>query len=642
MTFLLLMLIAVPVSAKFLRLDRVVALGLLPLIFIVWNVVFHNLSVFLGQQRGLSVEYRTTSLLAAIIWIIFHLSCVVCFRRKRLLQNSVFEKISLPTLKLLCTSSISLLAWLIGIGSSFRSPADPDALSNAFISTRFLTQTNQNLCTISNDVSEQINLRFEACGTYVLSRASNFFGVLTNDELLNISFLLVAFFLPIAAATSWIVLTGRKEESWIAGASSLVFLLYPYGLNGLMRYSLGLCFLLALIGFTISQERRPVGQSVLIAMSLVGLGYIHLSLALVFVLLFTISSVIFCLFDFASEQGFRNRLLKTIQRSSQFLVVLPAIIVFGSISSVRVSGTNVVNANVELQKLNPSFARKKPTSGITFFTHFETVTAHLVDACRALIFSNEWTRPQPVLSLIGLLGLFILIRTKKKSGMIFITFFLILATLYWFAVLLDRKSFIFDFLFLGNWYRLLALTQTIFVIPLAFGVVALFARFKDGRSFYAVRFTAIAVFTLSITTGASIVNTAWEIERPLNSQALKEMSVLDQFKNSRTLNDPSDGSSWAYSRAGLLVTSPNDRDEAVPDGRILREILERKDEPRLCALIEKYNATAVIGVGKNTSIVRRLDDLGWIETVPVNQKSIVFGTFRESLLNSCKKMKSSS
>jgi hypothetical protein len=181
-----------------------------------------------------------------------------------------------------------------------------------------------------------------------------------------------------------------------------------------------------------------------------------------------------------------------------------------------------------------------------------------------------------------------------------------------------------------------------FVIPLAFGVVSLFGRFRDGRSYYAVRLTAFSVFSLSVVTGTSIVNTAWEKERPLSPQTLNEMSVIQPYKNNRTLNDPSDGSSWAYSRAGLLVTSPNDRNEAVRDGRVLREILELRDAPKLCTLIKKYNATAVIGIGKNTSIVGRLDDLGWIETVPVNQKNIMFGTFRESLLNSCEKMKSSS
>jgi hypothetical protein len=518
------------------------------------------------------------------------------------------------------------VAWLIGIGSKFLSPADNDSLSNAFISTRMLSQTNELLCVISNDPTRNINLRFESCGTFVLTHSSNFFHLIPNDRVISVAFLFVAIFLPLGAMIVFPYFGGQSNRKWIAGMTSICFLLFPYGLNGLLRLSVSLALLLPVLALMTDVQGLSLKRMVLLAISLVGIGYVHL-LALAVALIYYLTTLTIWFLKVSLETRNWISIGANLKRTIfQCLVVVPSYVIFFRSAIVLSSSKSILTAvqvtgtTLNESALGPVLQSSENSS--SFIPGF--ISALL----RTLIFETEWTRPQPILALSTYFGLAFFFRQRLKGGAVFLVLISSLLALFYGVEYLDLHPWIYQNLFLNDWYRLAAVLQLLCIIPAAICIQNCIALVRTSTLPRVSLFVFAVLPFVSIGTGASIVRTAWSNDRTITADALNKMHLIQSWANLRTLNDPSDGSAWAYSRIGLNLAFPNDRGEFMAQGAVVMDVHSKEDVTAFQTLMENEDARAVLGLGANVANIQRLDKFGLILKYIINEPGLVFALLK--------------
>jgi hypothetical protein len=617
--FLVILAVATPVISWLFDVKPSLAFAFTPMIYISWNVLVHNSLLMFSRE----ITFAETMNISLFAWLSVSLVSTIYLKTRKRVTLELGIHGFVPAALCVLTS---LVAWLIGIGTRFLSPADNDSLSNAFISTRMLSQSNELLCVISNDPTRNINLRFESCGAFVLTHSSNFLHLIPNDRVISVAFLLVAIFLPLGAMTAFPYFGGQSNRKWIAGMTSICFLLFPYGLNGLLRLSVSLALLLPVLALMTDVQGLSHKRLVLLAISLVGIGYVHL-LALAVALIYYFATLTISFLKVSLET--RNwvsigaNLKKTV---FQCLVVVPSYVVFFRSAIVLSSSKSILTA-VQVSGTTPNEGALVPV--LQSSENSSSFVPGFIDSLwRSLAFETEWTRPQPILALSTYFGLAFFFRQRLKGGAVFLVLVSSLLALFYGVEYLDLHPWIYQNLFLNDWYRLAAILQLLCIIPAAIGIQNGIALVRTSTLPRVSLFVFAVIPFVSIGTGASIVRTAWNNDRTITAYSLNELHLIQPWANLRTLNDPSDGSAWAYSRIGLNLAFPNDRGEFMTQGAVVMDVHTKEDIAAFQTMMENEDALAVLGLGTNVANIQRLDKLGLISKYLINEPGLVFALLK--------------
>jgi hypothetical protein len=620
----LVLLLSIRVTSSFFRVDKLMAFAVSPLLLIALSSVVHNAIVKLDIG---SITFSSSSKVALVLWCLY---CVISYsiREKDVIASAVVKSNSVDY-SLVATYLLSVTAWIIGLGFSSNHPTDNDALTNAFLLRRFADIPDKALCMVPGDVSRIINMRFESCGGYILAHYSNLFGWAPWDKVLNNTYLLTALFLPIGAAACWQYFSGVRKHRWIAAAASTTFLVYPYALNGLSRLTLALAFTLPLIGLCISIEKRDLRQLMLISLSLIGLGYIHL-LTLAIVLIFLAIVLVFKFITIPLEKSTEpSPILRAFGLCMRAGVVIPAYCFFGSNFMIRSSVINVLAATevIPHSNLGTRFARE---STATLFESPEAVTI-----LKVIFFGSNWTRAQPLIFVLVLIGIFLLLRQAMSYAplLFFVaaTYSLFIVTAIW-----DTDLGLYHFIFLNNWYRLYAVMVIFCIIPVAVSISHLTTHYSMNSRGRLLLTTCLMAYLLSLATGASIVHTAWNRATNATAEIMNQFDGLKPFANNRTLNDPKDGSSWAYSRSGLKLLSPNDRGTDLQLANKIDLLVDEKSRLGVCPFLIDQQVAAVLSVGESLRKIEILLQAGVVDRIAFESKDVKLGLLSPNFLSTCK------
>jgi hypothetical protein len=147
--------------------------------------------------------------------------------------------------------------------------------------------------------------------------------------------------------------------------------------------------------------------------------------------------------------------------------------------------------------------------------------------------------------------------------------------------------------------------------------------------------TVSFLFAINIATGFSIVNTAWQRADGPSKEVIESFDALAKYKNLRTLNNPIDGSSWAYARIGMNITSPNDRGEYLYFGSMIEKLGVEAHANEVCAIIREQNVEAVLWVNGPSAKIRSLQKSEIIDELLVESQDIVLGRLSTTYLRNC-------
>lgn len=626
----LMLTISVRSSKRLFHLDNLLAFVVSPLLLIGLSSIVHN--IFLQLNSSDSVTFISSSKMSLAVWLAYCLSGFLNWKTGAITRTINIRNNVDYSLFVVCLLSIS--TWFIGIGRNLSHPTDNDALSNAFLIRRFADTANQALCMVPGDVSRLSNLRFESCGAFVLARYSNLFGWAPWDKVLNSPYILSAVFLPLGAAASWKYFSGTHKHRWIAAATSTVFLVYPYALNGLSRLTLGLAFVLPLIGLCSSIEKRDSRQLLLISFCLVGLGYIHL-LAMAIVLIYLAIVLVFKALQIPIDRSSRTSPVSDFfNLSIRASVVIPAYWVFGSNFLVKSSVSNVLSAT---EILPPSNIGAPSVIGAAFpgNDHFH----NLWETMRSLFLGNDWTRAQPLIFLLFLIGIYLLLRKDVASVPLVLsgvaTYFLFISVQIW-----DTHYGLYHFLFLNNWYRLFSVMTIFFIIPVALSISYFLSHFSKPIWRQLLICVFLVSYALSLATGASIVRTAWNRDSKPTNQVLEQFDGLRKFSSLRTLNNPADGSSWAYVRSGINLLSPNDRSDDMLFGSNISLLAAKESRMQACPFLILQEVQAILAVDTSLATFNVLQRAGVVDRVVYRTKDVMLGLISQEFLSSCRTLQS--
>ena len=623
----LVLLFSIRVISSFFRVDKLMAFAISPLLLIVLSSVVHN--TILKLDFG-SNTFSSSSKVALVVWCLY---CIISYSisKKDVVASAVVKSAS-AYYSLVGISLLSFTVWIIGLGLASNHPTDNDALSNAFLLRRFADTPDKALCMIPGDVSRLINMRFESCGAYILAHYSNFFGWAPWDKVLNNTYVLTALFLPIGAAASWQYFSDVRKHRWIAAAASTSFLVYPYALNGLSRLTLGLAFALPLIGLCTSIERRDSRQLLLIAVSLVGLGYIHL-LALATVLIYLAIVLVFSFVTIPLQKSTEeSSLLRAVSLCMRASVVLPAYFFFGSNFAIRSSVSNI-QAATEIQI--PTIVETLGAPGIVASDHRNWPSATSI--LREIFLSSDWTRAQPLVFALVLFGMFLLLRRGTScvplvlSGVV--TYGLYLSVAIW-----ETHFEVYHFLFLNNWYRLYAVLVIFCVIPVTVSISHVITHYSKKSRGKLLSTVCLMAYLLSLATGASIVNTAWNHDSKPTAQIMNQFDGLKKFSNLRTMNNPTDGSSWAYARSGIKLLSPNDRSDDMSYAENISYLVDKDSRKKACPVLIDQEVVAILAVDTSLDTFQKLELSGVIDQVVYHTDDVKLGLISVEFLAWCRSL----
>ena len=254
---------------------------------------------------------------------------------------------------------------------------------------------------------------------------------------------------------------------------------------------------------------------------------------------------------------------------------------------------------------------------------------------KELVLQTDWIRPQPVMVAFAFVGLVLFVKQRRLPLYGYFLMAVGLYGLYFVSVVLGIGNILYETLFLSNWYRLVAIMEAFLVLSASFALHKLLTMIKNQKIYSIVVTTAFLLFAINIATGFSIVNTAWKRENDPSKEVIESFDALAKYKNLRTLNNPSDGSSWAYARIGMNITSPNDRGEYLYFGSMIEKLGVEAHTNEVCATIREQNVEAVLWVNGPGEKIRSLQKSGIIDELLVENQDIVLGRLSATYLINC-------
>ena len=259
----------------------------------------------------------------------------------------------------------------------------------------------------------------------------------------------------------------------------------------------------------------------------------------------------------------------------------------------------------------------------------------MIGFVQKILLKTDWTRPQPILVLLTLAGLFLLVKEFKFLGMGYLLTVVGLFGLFVVSVILGRGNFLFKFFFVSNWYRLVAVLEIFMILPAALALNTAKKEIKS-HSWYLLLVSVTCLFALvNVGTGFSIVKTAWQREKGPSKEVIESFDVLENYKNLRTLNNPIDGSAWVFARIGMNITSPNDRQADYYFGSVIEKLGIEAHKSEVCAVIRDQKIEAVLWVDGSIQKIKLLLNLGILDQLLVSKEHIVLGKLSNTYIDSC-------
>ena len=585
-----------------------------PLLLIMWTWAIHTAVLFIAEQSAFEITLAQTSNIALMSWAV-----LVIWRCRRVPLKRPIDS-AIADIQILGISAISVFGWAVGIGFSGNPPKDNDALSNVLIFRRSMTIVNNDFCHVANDVFYESNIRFESCGTAILSRFANLGNFVSGETMLNLPYLLTAALLPLAAVSIWRTIDNTKLGSIICGLASISFLVFPYAINGLMRLNLGIVFIFPILSLLVRLNELQQRQLAVLSIGLLGLGYIHL-LPLNIALVFWLVQV---LFTFTVRAKKHRSLLNSdsLKPLLSLIYVIPSLYMFLFNGEILQSVKSVISITAA--------ETAAETAG-----KLESLFSSAYAFGKELFLQTDWTRPQPVMVSFAFVGLVLFVKQRRLPLFGYFLIVVGLYGLYFVSVVLEIGNILYETLFLSNWYRLVAVMEAFLVLPASFALHKLLTIIRNQTIFRYVMTTVFLLFAINIATGFSIVNTAWQRENGPSREVIESFDALAKFKKLRTLNNPSDGSSWAYARIGMNITSPNNSGEYLYFGSMIEKLGVEEYTDEVCAIIREQNVQAVLWVNAPMAKIRSLQTSGIIDELLVENQDIVLGRISATYSRYC-------
>jgi len=444
---------------------------------------------------------------------------------------------------------------LIGMGSAFiwwvllrhQPPSDNDALVHAFTLRRMGEISGHPACLLPRDSTTLYGLRFVPCGSQLLGQLDVLRGFALSWRTVNSIYLLVAFNLPVGVAAFLdLVRPGSRRVDLLGAASSLVFLVLPYALNGVLPYLLGLSIALPTLGFAHEMSQRGGMRVLLAAMAVGGAALIHPTAGLI------------------SCVGLLG--LARLPRTSVLRWTITGIVLI--ITGLLFAGPDL------LRNLSDGLAAGTSTAA--------TSGTGLVNQ---VMLGNSWTRAQPILLLLGGVGL---LMAWRGGGSLVRLISLMSATLYVSWLTLGSQALPLKAMrlpFYGNWYRILGALELLLIPGVAISVDRILNLGRTGFRMISVAGTA-TIFLLSTVTGLRIVSQAWS--RPIShlTETLSDFDSIPTTLQGPVLNDPTDGSAWAYVSSSLVLVAPVDRNPDILYANVIDDLPKQDARQAVCAAIE--------------------------------------------------------
>ncbi len=583
-----------------------------PLLLIMWTWAFHTTGLLIAEQGSFKITLAQTSNIALMVWAV-----LVVWRCRRVIFKKPIDS-AIANIQILGISAISIFGWAFGIGFSGNPPKDNDALSNALIFRRSMTMVNRDFCLLSNDVFYESNIRFESCGAAILSRFANLGNFVSGETILNLPYLLAAALLPLAAALIWRTIGNTKKGASVCGLVAISFLIYPYAINGLMRLNLGIVFIFPFLSLIVRLNELHHRQFAVLGIGLLGLGYIHLLPLTITLVFWLIQALLTFTFQAKEHKSLLNA--DALKPLMSLIYVIPSLYMFLFKGEILQSVKSVISITAT------ATATARETESL-----FSSAFAF----GKELFLQTDWTRPQPVMVAFAFVGLVLFVKQRRLPLYGYFLMAVGLYGLYVVSVVLGIGNKLYETLFLSNWYRLVAIIEAFLVLPASFALHKLLTLIKNQKVYSIVVTTALLLFAINIATGFSIVNSAWQRENGPSKEVIESFDVLAKYKNLRTLNNPSDGSSWAYARIGMNITSPNDRGEYLFFGSMIEKLGVEAHTNEVCAIIREQHVEAVLWVNGPAEKIASLLKSGIIDKLLVESQDIVLGRLSATYLENC-------
>lgn len=454
-------------------------------------------------------------------------------------------KFDASIVRLLAVGLLSVGLWRFGIGVTGLPPSDNDALVHAFTLRRMGEMTGHPACLLPRDALSEFGLRFVPCGAHLL-HYMDFVGLFrTTSSSLNSVYLLGALILPLGVAAFLRELSPQNTRLHLIGAiASLVFLVYPYALNGTLPYLVGLTFVFPAMALIVRGHAYGPKGLLTAGACLSGLALVHPT------------ALLLALAGGASVVTTRRQLSKVVL-ALLVSVPLSLLLVPSTIGTSLLNGLR--NGRMAGQRSDTSFWQR-------------------------LILGSEWTRPQPILTVLALAGLLLLWRRGPRTLRATCVVLVSLTVVYLAINSGNQVVNVATIPFYGNWYRVLGALELLAVIPVAFAVDALLDRVNKQR-FFSVAVLLILLSTLSMVTGYRIVSQAWSRQTSVSKVLLDSIERIPSTLSGRVLNDPADGSAWSYSTSNLQLLGAVDRAPDSYYGMIVDRLVDSDLRPVVCSVI---------------------------------------------------------
>ena len=265
-----------------------------------------------------------------------------------------------------------------------------------------------------------------------------------------------------------------------------------------------------------------------------------------------------------------------------------------------------------------------------------TSTTTGASLARALVLGNDWTRAQPLLMLMGTGGL-IHATMKRGALMRIITSSSLLLYIAWLTH--GHQGLLLRTIrspFYGDWYRILGALELFLVPGVALSVESIMELRASRLKTAAICGTAV-VFLLSSTTGLRIVSQAWSRPVAYSSAILKDFESIPATLRAPILNDPKDGSSWAYVSSPLVLLAPVDRSPDDLYGRVIDNLLSSAARPAVCATIVNTGARYVSLTTSRQGLADSLRENGVIDGPVFKGKVLSLHPFSSAFLGECER-----
>jgi hypothetical protein len=499
---------------------------------------------------------------------------------------------------------LSTIVWLVGISDGAKPPQDNDAIVHAFGIRNLVDSTTLLNCQVPRDGLFSLGNRFMPCGSYELAASYLRWNGGSSVQALNGLYLVAAFFLPFGVVSVW---RTREVNSWIllsAGLSTISFLVAPYALNGLMPLSVGFAFVIPVANYLITNSFNKVRNLLLAGTAALGLAIIHPLPVLLVSTLFVISRIF---------------TLRPLNRKKVCGALILAI--WAPITSLYLI---LNNSKYLLQGL--TISNRAGDGGMT------------VGVAQQIFLGSPWTRPQPVIAVLIVLG----VVHSWKGGDLFQRVCAIASCALfalWIANSIDNTFLdLFQVPFYGQWYRILAALVIVAVVPLVVGVSVLLQNpFTQSKKNIrnAVVLLLVLGFSVSVATGGRIVKQAWSRGTTPSSELYLELEKLEPFHEFRALNNPIDGSMWAYGVSGVHVAAATDRGVDLRYGEVVSALANEQDINFACSVISAMKLDGILLIDASKNNANKLLSNGIVDEPLVNDGLLFLAYFSRELKQTC-------